>query len=164
MATKNLAAQLTQPLPDVESMDDLKQQLDADQEPAEAEEEEAEEKPAPAPVDPRQKLKEEEEYTFEFKWQASPRSKVWKGTFTNKVPDLNTQRLIGLMRARLAGGVPFDSLDPLTNELLLIYSHLAYSLTQKPVWFAEVGKLKDIRLLQELYLEVASHEATFLGQ
>jgi hypothetical protein len=67
------------------------------------------------------------------------------------------------MRARLAGGLPQESLDPLTREINLMVSHLAFSLVEKPVWAEELRDLDDVRLLQAIYEEVLSHEASFHG-
>lgn len=116
------------------------------------------EKGAPNLDDPKLK----EEWTFQFKW-LDPVGHVSAGTFTNKILSIAERQLSGAMRARLSGGVPFDSLDPLTDELNLILSHLAFSLTVKPKWAEDLRTVKYPALLQALYEEVASHEAVFLG-
>ena len=104
----------------------------------------------------------QEEYVFAFSWKDG-RGKLWKGQFCNKILDVSEMQAVGVLRAKLSGGIDFGALDPLTSELNLMISHLTYSLTEKPEWAKDLRKLKDISLLQELYGEVASHEATFFG-
>lgn len=117
-----------------------------------------EEEAKPAGEDPRQK----DEYSFDLEY-IDGRNNAWKGRFTNKILTIRERQLSGIMRARLAGGVPAESLDPLTAELNLIISHLTFSLTARPDWAKDLQSLNDIQLLQAIYTEVASHEAGFFG-
>ena len=107
--------------------------------------------------------KTQREYTFHFKWKAPKSTKVWEGDFTNKILDIRTRSQVGVMRARLALGVPLESLDELTAEINLMISHMAYSLIKTPKWAEDLRDLTSIRLLQEIYEEVLAHEATFHG-
>jgi hypothetical protein len=108
------------------------------------------------------KLKKE--YPFEFKWTDS-RGKVWVGDFVNRILSIGDREKVGIMRARLAGGQPYDSLDPLTQELNLMISHLTFSLDEekRPDWAKDLREMVDIRVLQALYGEVLKHESTFFG-
>ncbi len=114
--------------------------------------------------DPSYALKTKEEYTWKFSWRATPKSRLWTGSFTNKILNQKERTLAGQLRARFGGGMPYDSLDPLTNERNLILAHLSYSLVKKPEWLKDMGAIQDLRVLQEIYMEVASHEAIFLEQ
>jgi hypothetical protein len=118
----------------------------------ELEEEEADEK----------NTKTKEECTFKFDWK-SPAGKRYHGEFTNSILTINQRTQAGVLQARLSRGVPYDALDPLTRELNMIVAHLTFSLKKRPDWAKDLTSLQDFRVLQELYLEVASHEATFLG-
>lgn len=104
----------------------------------------------------------QKEYTFDFNWKDG-RGKVWTGKFTNKVLSIREKQMAGVMRAKLADGLSADALDPLTVEINLMVSHLSYSLIKRPIWADDLLALENVNLLQEIYLEVASHEATFLG-
>lgn len=108
--------------------------------------------------DPKSKV----EYTFQFKWK-SPSGKIFEGQFTNKILTLAEQQAAGLMRSKLNGGMPFDSIDPLTSEINLILSHLSFSLIERPSWAENLRDLHEIELLQSIYMEVASHGAVFRG-
>lgn len=112
----------------------------------------------PTPDDPRAKR----EYPFDFKWK-SPNGKLWKGHFVNKILSIADRQNVGLMRARLGGGMPSDSLDGFTHEINLIIAHLTYSLVESPDWAQDLRELNEVPLIQALYMEVASHEATFFG-
>jgi len=108
--------------------------------------------------DPRQ----EKQYTFQLDWEDG-RGKHWRGTFTNKILNLREHQMVGVMRARLANGLPAESLDTMTSEINLMLSHLTYSLIEKPDWAKDLQNLEDVRIVQELYKEVLQHENTFLG-
>lgn len=102
------------------------------------------------------------EFTFQFKWKDTA-GKVWKGEFTNKILTIRDRQHVGITRAKLAGGLDYRSIDPLTEEINLITAHLMYSLTKTPEWAKDLMALEDVSLLQALYTEVASHEAYFFG-
>jgi len=106
--------------------------------------------------------REEREYTFVISWKDG-RGKLWKGTFTNRVLSIRDRQTVGLMRARMAVGVALDSLDSLTSEINLMIAHLSVSLIKRPDWASDLGALDEVRLLQEIYMEVLNHEATFFG-
>lgn len=106
--------------------------------------------------------KAQREYTFDFRWKDG-RGKVWAGKFTNKVLSIRDRQLVGIMRSNLAGGISPAALDALTAEINLMIAHLSFSLTARPKWAEDLLTLDDVRLLQEIYMEVANHEATFLG-
>ena len=82
------------------------------------------------------------EYPFDFRWEDG-RGKVWKGKFTNTVPDIETRRFIGVLRAQLGNNIPFDSLDPVLREINLVIAHLTFSLTRRPKWAEDLGTLFD---------------------
>jgi hypothetical protein len=103
-----------------------------------------------------------EEYEFDFCWK-DRRGNKWEGHFKNKILSIAEQQAVGILRSRLAGGIPIESLDLMTNELNLIIAHLSISLIVKPEWAEDLRSLKHIDLLQDLYKEVASHEAMFFG-
>ena len=103
------------------------------------------------------------EYHFDFEW-TDGRGRLWKGHFANKILDIRNQQLVGVQRARFALGMPIESLDDLTVEINLMAAHMMISLEEKPVWAEDLLALDDVRLLQELYMEVLAHEATFRGR
>lgn len=106
--------------------------------------------------------KYKERYTFQFKWKDG-RGKVWKGSFTNKILTIAEQQAVGILRAKLGGGMPSNTIDAFTNEINLMIAHMTYSLDDVPEWAKDLRKLQSVELLQQIYLEVASHEATFFG-
>jgi len=116
------------------------------------------ESPAKEDTDP----KAQREYSFDFGWKDA-NGKIWRGRFTNTVPDLRTRQLIGALRSQLGNNLPIDSLDLLTQEMNLVMAHLSFSLTARPKWADDLSALFDFRLVQAIYEEVAAHEATFLG-
>ena len=119
---------------------------------------------APKPPIPENEPKLKKEYPFEFKWTDS-RGKVWAGEFRNRILSIGDREKVGIMRARLSGGQPYDSLDPLTQELNLMIAHMTFSLDEedRPNWAKDLREVTDIRLIQALYGEVLKHEATFFG-
>jgi hypothetical protein len=102
------------------------------------------------------------EYTFDFRWKDG-RGKVWTGSFTNRVLSIRDRQLMGIMRSNLGAGISPTNLDGLTAEINLMVAHLSFSLVSRPKWAEDLLALDDVRLLQEIYTEVVSHESTFLG-
>lgn len=104
-------------------------------------------------------------HTFPFRFVGGS-GKVWEGTFTNRVPDMATRQKIGVLRARLNGGMSLDSLDAFTAELSMMVSHMSLTLAQegRPEWAVDLLKVEDPEVLYRLWEEVAAHEATFLGR
>ena len=121
------------------------------------------EEPEEKPEKPDEKLKMEKEYTFDFDW-TNPRGKRYKGKFTNRILTIGERQDVGLARARLTGGLPIDSFDAVTREINLIIAHLTFSLVKRPEWAQDLAQLHEVNLLQEIYMEVASHEAIFSGR
>src|SRR4030042_1925301 len=112
--------------------------------------------------DPEADPKAQREYIFDFEWK-DPHGKVWKGKFTNKVPDIRTRQLVGALRAQLGNNLPAEALDLATQEINLVIAHMTFSLIKRPKWAEDLGALYDFQLLPAIYQEVANHEATFLG-
>jgi len=102
------------------------------------------------------------EYTFEFKYKDGS-GKDWSGEFVSKIPTIQDRQGIGILRAQLSGGLPSNSLDPLTSELNLIIAELTFRLKERPKWAENLRAILDFGLVQALYEEVASHEAFFFG-
>lgn len=111
---------------------------------------------------PRPDPRDNREYPFDFKY-TDGRGKVWKGRFVNRVLSIRDRQSVGVIRAGLAHNAPVAALDEMTQEINLIIGHLSVSLIERPDWAKDLQALDDVRLLQELYLEVAQHEAHFLG-
>jgi hypothetical protein len=113
-----------------------------------------------AKLDPRTKTV----YPFSFEW-IDKNGKMWRGKFQNTRLTIRQQQAMGVVQAQLGGGVPYDSLDPMTREINLMIAHMAFSLDPeiRPDWAKELRDLDSVSLLQALYQEVALHEAIFHG-
>lgn len=109
------------------------------------------------------KLKEE--YTFQFDW-TDGRGKRWAGEFTNKVLTMRDRQTIGAWQAQWQLGLSHQSFDPEISGMNYLLAHMAVSL--KPGkgadWAKDLQSLTNTDLVQALYEEVASHEATFHGR
>lgn len=104
-----------------------------------------------------------EEWTFPFLYKDGC-GRVWKGDFTNRILSIDQINQVGVIRARLCGNAPITALDPATFDNAEMLAHLTVTLTKRPKWAAELGKLKDPEILQRLYKEVCVHEDTFHGR
>lgn len=128
----------------------------------------------PQPTEREMRMRERK-YTWLFEWPPrnpddpnAPPPKT-TATLTSTIPSVGTRRKIGIFRARLFGGVPFESLDPFTREIGLILSRFHYCLdasaNPKDHWARkDLDDVDDYEMLQAIYEEVMAHEATFLGQ
>jgi hypothetical protein len=101
-------------------------------------------------------------YPFHFKW-ISKRGQLFEGDFVNKILSIKDQMCVGVLRAKLASNTPIESLDAFTVQLNMMVAHLTISLIEKPEWAKDLRDLKYADLIEYLYSEVASHEATFFG-
>lgn len=112
-----------------------------------------------------QNPKTEEDYTFNFDW-TDARGKRHTGSFTNKILNHLDRQVVGALQSEWQLGRPYDSFDPLTQETNYILAHMSISL--KPGsdagWAKDLRGLQSLELIQNLYQEVASHEATFHGR
>ena len=125
-----------------------------------AEVEQQDPKPATPVIDPDDP-KAQEEYPFHLAWQDG-RGKVWEGDFVDKILSIGSRQMVGALRARFAN-IAFDRLDALTSHVNMMIAHLTFSLVKRPEWAKDLRELHNIDLLQAIYDEVASHEATFFG-
>jgi len=105
-------------------------------------------------------LPDKNEFQLEF---TDSRGHQWKGAFRHHVLSSKELTQVGLTRARLSGGIPPTSLDPLTNDLLEMRAHLAVALDEAPEWARDLGSIRGHGLLSAIYGEVASYEARFWG-
>ena len=106
--------------------------------------------------------KAQEEYTFPFKW-TDANGKLWKGTFTNRVLTHSDRQWVGALQSEWQLGKPHDSMDPEVAAMNYMLAHMAATLKGDEDWAKDLRKLHSTDLIQELYKEVASHEATFHG-
>lgn len=102
----------------------------------------------------------QKQYPFAFEWRDS-RGKLWVGDFENTILTLRHKSMVGVMRAKLAGGVPAEALDPVTAELNLMVSHLTFSLTKVPDWAEDLMALDDQELVGQLFDKAMEHERFF---
>lgn len=141
-------------LPQPATAEELQQQVAAVAEKAKA-----------TPEDEKRKKMREKRFTFAFDFTGK-NGKTYDGTFTSVVPDMKTRSNIGILRAQLAGGMPFASLDPVTSERFFVLAHLTFMLdaTALPDWAKSLEALEDPDVIYALWSEVQAHEATFLGR
>jgi hypothetical protein len=110
-------------------------------------------------TDPRDAV----EYTFNLEFKDG-RGKVWSGKFVNHILTIRDRQLVGMMKAKLTGGLPFESVDPLTAEINHMVTHMTQSLRDRPDWAKNLLALTNYEILQAIYMEVDSHESHFHGR
>jgi hypothetical protein len=91
------------------------------------------------------------------------RGRRWQGRFRSHILTIRERMQVGLVRARLAGGLPPMALDAATVDILEMQAHLAVALDQAPEWAATLQDVRDVNVLGAIYKEVASHEVRFWG-
>jgi len=109
--------------------------------------------------------KAQKTYTFKFEHRESGTNKLRRGTFTNNILTIRGKRMVGVMQSQLAGGMPWGTLSPFDQNLIMMLAHLSVSLDRekRPKWAKDLEALYDDDLIEKLYEEVADHEATFHG-
>lgn len=123
--------------------------------------------PKPSTEEEKKLRQRSRRYTFDFSHKAR-NGDEFKGVFTSVIPDIRTKGMIGVMRAQLSGGVAFNALDPLTNELNFMVATMTFCLDSQdpnfPLWAKDLRSLVDVSVVYALFEEVSAHEATFLGR
>ena len=83
-----------------------------------------------------------------------------EGTCVCRITGVEDRLRMGRIRARLAGGIPFDFLDAATRTLIDAQAVVAISVIEKPKWFDEVVESRPDVLLA-VYEEVQRHDAAY---
>lgn len=104
-------------------------------------------------------------YPFDFSY-TDKRGNVFRGRFVNRILNIEEQLKVGFTQALLTGRVPIASLPVDAAETARRVAHLMISLNETkpmPEWAKDLGKIKDVSLIDALYQEVDTHEAIFRG-
>jgi hypothetical protein len=120
-----------------------------------------------APENPKEKRK----YTFQFDY-LDKRGKRWAGEFVNQILSIRGRQQQKVLKAQLSGNTVVSALDSDIWALNEIVSHMTISLIKRPAWAKELTDLdvdldtfgEGESLIEKLYAEVASHEASFYGR
>lgn len=99
-------------------------------------------------------------HTFKLSY-TDRRGHLWEGQFTTHVLAVKEHIQVGLIKARMAGGIPLDAIDPFTSNLLEMMAHLAVSLDDAPDWYANIEDIREQGVLEAVYTEVADHARRF---
>lgn len=107
-------------------------------------------------------------YTFEFLWEG-PSGEVFKGPFTNHILTNSDKTEVASIAARLRGGMPVDSVEPIPRDFANRVAHLTVSMPreERPKWAQGPGGFGDLlwdQIVYELHRRAAQHEATFRGR
>jgi hypothetical protein len=100
----------------------------------------------------------EREFVLDY---VDSRGRRWTGDFKAKVLTVKDTIQLGLVKARLAGGVPVSHLDPDTALTLEVLAHLSVAIVARPPWAKDLMALYEAGVLAAIYEEVAGHEARF---
>ena len=102
------------------------------------------------------------EWSFDLNY-TDQRGRVWTGAFKAHVLTTRDRMSVGLTKARLGMGVPFDLMDPTTRDLLEVLAHLEIALDARPPWAEDLTRIYDQGVLGAIYEEVVKYERRFHG-
>jgi hypothetical protein len=107
----------------------------------------------------------QETYEFDFSYTGI-HGKRYTGRFRNRILSIADHAEVGMMRSRMVGGVPWNSLDANTIAITEMVCHCVQSLEnlEDVAWAKELSSQTDIALIEALYAEVSGHEAIFHGR
>ena len=107
------------------------------------------------------------EYTFDVHFK-DRRGTVYDGVITNRILTVGEQQAAAATAARLAGGVPYEALEPTAAALNQAIAHMALSFTavdtgeyRCPAWAKDLRALHDQSVILELWGKVVAHERRF---
>lgn len=100
-------------------------------------------------------------YTFVVEFE-DDFGRVERGEFTCHILTLAERSEVGLLRAQMAGGLPYESLDPETRDINRMIAHMTHCFDSAPTWFKQ-GVLKNATekngfLLSKVWAEVEAHQ------
>lgn len=97
-------------------------------------------------------------WIFQFEYEDQKKAKK-TGTFTNKILNLADRTKVDVFAAQLGGGLPFNSLDPISAERNRALAWLSLSLAEdRPSWAKNLFEIEDEALLFSLWEKIQSHE------
>jgi hypothetical protein len=102
----------------------------------------------------------EREFTLDY---LDGRGRKWGGDFKVRVLTIKDTVQLGLVKARLAGGIPLTHLDGDTAYTLEVLAHLSVAIVASPPWAKDLLALHDAGVIGAIYEEVAKYEARFRG-
>lgn len=97
------------------------------------------------------------------------RGHLWTGKFACRVLSIQERVQYGLTRASMLNGMPLQSIDPGTINLIDMQAYLLVGIRKAPKWALskagnfDVSKLRETGMLQAIYEEVAAHASRFYG-
>lgn len=100
---------------------------------------------------------EKEQYVFSVDYRDET------GLFTNKILNHDDKNQAAATAARLRGGLPYESIEPMRRHIQDCMGWLGESLVDTPKWY-RLGKMIDDRLIYDLWEVVQKHERIFRGQ
>lgn len=122
--------------------------------PPKSEAELADAAPAAAPLaDP----KAQKTYSFTLDWSA-PNGARFQGAFVNKILTIAERAEVDIRLARLCGGMPLESLPPLSLERNRALAWMSLSLKERPDWAKDLMALEYEGVVFELWAQVGAHE------
>ena len=101
-------------------------------------------------------------YSFKLNY-LDQRGYFWEGLFDCHVLTVRERVSLGLTRARMMSGVPLQSIDQATLNILEMQAHIAVVIEKGPKWLAKLADFHEVGVLTAIYREVASYEARFWG-
>ena len=102
------------------------------------------------------------EYEFEIDYLDS-RGRRWTGHFTARALTNRDRFEAGLIKAKLANGIPLDSLDLHTANLLEMLAVIEVATQTRPDWAGDFLDLFEPDVMNEIYKEIVGFEDRFHG-
>ena len=91
------------------------------------------------------------------------RGRAWRGEFKCHALTYREKIQVGLIRARMSGGVPPEMLDITTSNLLEALAHLSVAVDGAPPWAKKLEDVHSVGAVLAIYREVRNHEDRFHG-
>ena len=104
--------------------------------------------------------KTQKTYSFSFEWSAPNGTKL-QGSFTNKILTIAERSEVDIRLARLNGGMPIESLPPLSVERNQALAWMSLSLKDRPDWAKDLMALEYEGVIFELWAMVGAHESAY---
>lgn len=82
------------------------------------------------------------------------------GTFVAGIPTITQRIQVGVIRAKMLGGVASESVDNFTDDLAFMVAYLQVVIKKHPSWWA-IEEMEDIVAIREMFTQVTDWVNSF---
>lgn len=107
-----------------------------------------------------EKLMDASQREFEFTQKVNVNGVDKTGIFVARIPTISQRIQIGVLRARMLGGITSDSVDKFTDDLAFMVAYLQVTIKNYPSWWS-IENMDDVTAIREMFNKVTDWVNSF---